>query len=107
MAWAICAALYGAAVLTARARAPLPDTRVGQAFALARSELGKVPVLDAAEALTKEGQPEGNFVCAPTYVNQVGVPGDAVELESTFGVQAVWTLDGSCCGVTSTKYFCV
>ena len=51
----------GVRVLTATARTGLSP--VVQAFALARTELGDVPVLEVHEALAKETRPRGNFVC--------------------------------------------
>jgi hypothetical protein len=81
----------GVRVLTARARSTLSP--VDQAFALARSALGKnVPVVDVATVLVKESQPEGNFVCPDLTRSSYR---EMKVLEQTFGVQAVWTLDGS------------
>ena len=82
---------HGSRVLTPVGRSALSP--VEQAFALARTALGaKVPVLDTAKALSKESRPEGNFVCPEL----TGVAFREMKLlEEEFGVEAVWTLDGS------------
>ncbi len=81
---------HGVRVLTANARAVLSPA--WQAFALARSELGEVPVLDVAAALSSEEWTEGNFVCPELTHSTLR---EMLVLEKEFDVKAVWTLDGS------------
>jgi hypothetical protein len=81
---------HGVRVLTAQARAGLSP--VWQAFALARSELGEVPVLDVGAALSSKEQTEGNFVCPELTRSALR---EMLVLEKEFDVKAVWTLDGS------------
>ena len=65
---------------------------VAQAFALARTELGDVEILEIGAAMSKDDKPKGNFVCPELSRNAFL---DMLYIEEKFGVQAVWTLDGS------------